>query len=70
MPHLQVSNPHSQFEEKRMVMGQRDVPARSVLHIKKAKAFLAAPSSRFLLASHEPELSHTAIPESIAGEEE
>ena len=51
-------------------MGQRDMPARSVLHIKKAKAFLAAPSSRFLLASHEPELSHTAIPDSIAGEEE
>ena len=70
MPHLQVPNPHSRFEKKGMVMGQKDMPARFVLHIKKAKAFLAAPSSRFLPASHEPELSHTAIPESIAGEEE
>lgn len=70
MPHRQVSNSHSRFEEKGMVMGQKDMPARSVLSIKKAKAFLAAPSSRFLLASHEPELNHTAIPESIAGEEE
>lgn len=46
-------------------MGQRDMPARSVLYIKKAKAFLAAPPSRFLIASHEPEPSHTAIPELI-----
>ena len=55
------------FNSKRV---KSEMSAKEPFLPKKAKAFLAAPSSRFLLASHEPELSHTAIPESIAGEEE